>query len=197
VAVASQQMVTPEDPADPCAAPGLAPYYAQGVRLGTDAVRRSWRHFGTCDRVEEFADFFAKRLERLDPSCGRLRGLRAECRQAGVAEGVFAELERLQSKCEDRCFLTGERVGQLRAQKYCELMLAYDGDVAVRAWTRRPVALCGLNYQLGCDAAFLGTARTYSNELGECLPYTQGEYKATFTAARTLLCDYSQRYGRR
>jgi hypothetical protein len=177
-----------------CASPRLRRAFAEGQARGERHVRGVWRRFGSCGRVDAFADAIMQNLEEREG--GHFdTGLRAQCRSAGVAEGVFAELERIQSTCADRCFLTGERVGALKARAYCERMIETGGELAARAWVRRPVATCGLNYQLGCDAAFLGETREYENELGACLPYTRGEFSQVWTDTRLRVCDYSRRSG--
>jgi hypothetical protein len=81
-------------------------------------------------------------------------------------------------------------VGTLKAKLYCELMIENQRQVEIDAWVRRPVAVCGLNYQVGCDATFLASTRSYMNPSGSCLPYTELSYQPSWDRARLRVCEF-------
>jgi hypothetical protein len=180
----------PPTPIEPCATPALSRAYEQGAKAAIRAVRDLWSEFGKCTRVEAFADRVVEKFDSWSERTKPDAGPRRQCRQAGVSDGTFSELERIQVRCESRCFLTGERVGAIKARLYCELMIENQGQVDIDAWMRKPVAVCGLNYQVGCDATFLSSTRSYANPSGACLPYTEVSYQPIWNHARLRVCEF-------
>ena len=132
-----------------------------------------------------------ERIQDLGPEKEKDKA-RKRCRYVGMLEGVFAELDIVQQECVSECFLDGDVVGAIKAKTYCDLVIDAAGELDPVPWIRTPVGTCGLAFEVGCDARFLATTRVYSNDSGECLPYTAKPYFGIWDASRLQSCDYEQ-----
>jgi hypothetical protein len=162
--------------------------YNTGHRLGKTIVASAWAQVNDCDQLEYFLDVVADNISRLTLPAGASSSL--ACRYTGTADGVFDALDELYGSCSDQCFLEGSFAGEISAQVYCELSIALGGLGLVDDFIRGPVQTCGLNFEVGCDATFIGVSRVYSNAFGSCLPYTEGAYFPVWHQARQNQCIY-------
>ena len=137
----------------------------------------------------EFADLVDAKLDEITLPKNRENKLHKRCRYAGAMEGIFAELECIQNECWQICFMDGDRVGRIEAKAFCDLVIEAEGNVDAEDWLRGPVDVCGLSYQIGCDAAFLAVPVTYENEFGACVEYIKLE---SWDQSRLKACDYPE-----
>jgi hypothetical protein len=188
VTAAGEARAQPDVPPG-CADDRDARSYALGVMLGERIVSSAWARIADCDRVDYFSDVVAANLERLSLRPGASNYL--ICRYTGTYDGVFNALESMIGTCADQCFLDGELAGELSAEIYCELSIMLGGLALADDFLRGPVEICGLNFEIGCDSAFMSTTWTYANAFGVCEPYTTGEFFAVWDQARNNQCLYS------
>jgi hypothetical protein len=181
---ASAQTSPPPPPA--CA--GAASAYRTGLTLGQRIVTSSWNRVNDCDRIDYFLQVVEDNVSRLtlpdNPSTSTI------CRYTGTADGVYQALDNLCGACFDQCFIDGEFAGQISGEIYCELSIALDGLEEADDFIRGPVAVCGLSFETGCDAAFIGVTTSYVNDDGACVSYTEGEYERVWDQARNNQCMY-------
>jgi hypothetical protein len=163
--------------------------YQAGLRGGAYTVRSAWNGVRRdCDRIELFQDIVSNNVSRLT-----LRRRASEyviCRFTGTVDGVYDELDALWGECDEQCFAEGEFIGEMAAQVYCELSLALGGLETADRFIRGPVQTCGMNFEMGCDFAFIDTTYNYSNMLGECSPYTEGDFEEVWDETRNNQCTY-------
>jgi hypothetical protein len=162
--------------------------YKTGLKIGKTIVKSAWANISDCDRVDYFLDVVLVKVSRLTLKEGASNA--TVCRYTGTADGVYEELDTLYGTCADQCFIDGEFAGSLSAEIYCELSIALGGLVEADDFLRGPVAICGLNFEIGCDSAFIATSVDYANADGECLAYTEGEYETVWDQARNNQCAY-------
>jgi hypothetical protein len=162
--------------------------YEMGLRLGGMLVSSAWARVSDCDQLEYFLDIVADNVGRLTLQPGASAAM--ACRYAGTVDGVYDALDDLYGTCSDQCFLEGSFAGEISAQVYCELSIALGGLGLADDFMRGPVQTCGLNFEVGCDATFIGVSLSYVNALGSCAPYTQGEYFPVWDQARHNQCIY-------
>ena len=178
---------------DQCASARSQRIYRRAWIVGFEVVSLAWdRRGANCASSEAFADGIAQRFETAQQA-GDPEAVLAEhrrCRKAGVLDGVYAALDVIQNLCAQTCFLDGTVVGDLAAVSYCEIALAGDGPLAVDAWLRGPVGACGLDYEVGCDATYVGKSTSYGSASGSCAPLTVGAYEVPWDRTRARACDY-------
>ncbi len=175
-----------------CSDAALEKAFRRGEAVGKLFVQVVWGAFGCCNKVDQFVDRFMTRIQEIAPEIDADR-VRRRCRYAGVIEGIFAELEKIQQDCETKCFMDGKFIGIIEAKAYCDLVIDTGGDLDPEPWIRTPVATCGFEFETGCDTAFLGTTQTYANTDGACEPYTRDPYFEVWDRCRLRSCDYSNR----
>jgi hypothetical protein len=174
---------------DRCAAPKLRKFYRKGWQKGFQAVSRAWdRRGGDCTRSEAFVQRISARVEAAQAQADPEANAKAHkaCRRAGVLDGAFAALAVVQGLCDQVCFLDGEVVGGLAARSFCALAASAGAPPEVDGWLRGPVDACGLSYETGCDATFIGD--TIDGAAG-CPGYTEGAWEAPWDATRARACD--------
>ncbi len=172
-----------------CESPRDERAFNVGRAAGASIARQAWRSVNDCDRVERFEDLVISVLERYAPPPAPTTY--SLCRFVGVAAGIVDTLDEVFFGCTDACLLEGEFVGEISAVVYCELSIALNGLSTADAFVRGPVQVCGLSFEIGCDASFLGTAFSYVNPQGMCLPFTEGEFEPVFEQARENQCAYN------
>jgi hypothetical protein len=177
------------DCVDPCAAPARKRAFRVGRALGMARIRSLWRNINDCDQVEAFEVRVVNAISEIEPPAGDTPPIR-QCRFAGRIEGVIAQLEHLQAVCSAVCYMDGDLVGHLAAKLYCDLAIDSGGELEAEQWFRQPVNVCGLTYQVACDTRYLGDTKTYSNDLGSCLPYTEEPFWEVWERTRLRCCDY-------
>lgn len=160
-----------------------------GQAAGASLARQAWRSIDDCDRVEHFEEIVLSALDRYAPPSSPTTY--TLCRFVGVAAGIVDTLDEVFFECTDACLLEGELVGEMSALVYCELSIALNGLRTAEDFIRGPVQVCGLSFEIGCDSAFLGTAFSYDNSVGACLPFTEGEFEPVFDQARENQCAYN------
>jgi hypothetical protein len=180
---------------DLCASARSQRIYRRAWLVGFEAVSLAWdRRGANCARSEAFVDRITQRFETAqqagDPEA--VLGEHRRCRKAGVLDGAYAALDVIQNVCDQTCFLDGTVVGDLAAVSYCEIALAGDGPLDVDAWLRGPVGACGLNYEIGCDATYVGMSTSYQSAAGACEPVTAGAYEVPWDRTRARACDYPE-----
>ena len=185
VATAGQAQAAP--PAN-CATGLAASSYKTGQKLGKTMVKSAWHNVDDCDRIDQFLEILEGNVSRLTLKAGASNS--TVCRYTGTVDGVYEELDTLYGTCADQCFLDGEFAGQLSAEVYCELSIALGGLAEADDFLRGPVAICGLNFEIGCDSAFIGVSLEYSNPDGVCATYTEGDYETVWDQARNNQCAY-------
>jgi hypothetical protein len=163
--------------------------FNSGVQLGTGLADAAWANVNDCDRVDDFNDIITDDVGRyqLAPNPSNY----TYCRYSGVIAGVLDELAVILDDCAGQCRAEGEIVGQISAMAYCELSLALGGLSSADAFLRGPVATCGASFQEGCDPAFDSFSQNYTNTLGACLQYTEGDYADVWDQARYYQCAYN------
>jgi hypothetical protein len=167
--------------------------YQSGEKLGLFWVKWMWKHFRCCDRVERFADALMVLVEKLDQKTNSEKGL-PRCRHAGIVEGALEAMNGIETQCQTDCYNKGDAVGAVKAKTYCDQAIAASGQLQPPTWTRKSVGICGLAYEMGCDARFLGVTTSYANAQGlACSPYTSGLYSDIWDRSRLKSCDYSQK----
>jgi hypothetical protein len=143
--------------------------------------------------VEAVADRIVQAMLSFENRADVLQsGPHRRCLVAGLIDGGHDALDAIQATCSETCFLNGEFVGTVSAQRYCEAAISTDGDVQAEAWTRQPVNLCGFDFESSCDATFWGVSTSYQNDQGQCLPYTYNEFFQTWDNTRLRACDYQE-----
>lgn len=184
---AHAQVSTPV-PATCSATPQATSAYRTGLRLGERIVTTSWSRVNDCDRVEYFLSIVEDNVSRLTlpPNASNS----TICRYTGTVDGVYNMLDQLYGTCADQCFLDGEFAGEISGEVYCELSIALGGLAAADDFLRGPVQVCGLNFEIGCDSAFIGTTVSYANSEGVCEPFTEGEFFDVWDQARNNQCAY-------
>jgi hypothetical protein len=185
---AQAQTSAPVPPA--CAATTSASSaYRTGLRLGERTVNSAWDNVRRdCGRVDQFMDIIDSSLTRLTLPAGA--SLATVCRYAGNIDGAYGALDLLYGTCADQCFLDGEMIGALTGEIYCELSIALGGLVAADEFIRGEVQVCGLNFEIGCDSAFIGTTLEYENTDGVCLPFTEDGFEPVWDQVRNNSCAY-------
>jgi hypothetical protein len=162
--------------------------YRTGQRLGERIVTQSWSRVNDCDRIDYFLSIVEDNVSRLTLPPGS--SLSTICRYTGTVDGVYSMLDQLYGTCVDECFLDGEFAGALSGEVYCELSIALGGLDEADDFIRGPVQVCGFNFEIGCDFAFIATTVGYENVDGVCEPYTEGEFFEVWDQARNNQCMY-------
>lgn len=164
--------------------------YTRGLQQGANTVRMAWNAVRRdCDRIEYFQDIVSDNVSRL--SLPRRARDYVICRYTGTVDGVYDELDALWGQCDDQCFAEGGIVGEMAGQVYCQLSLALGGLVTADRFIRGPVQVCGFNFEMGCDSAFIDTTYNFSNGLGECAEYTDGDFWDVWDETRNNQCMYT------
>jgi hypothetical protein len=174
-----------------CSDSKLAHQYAIGTSKGQKTVDQLWRKSRSCGQLEAFADQVwqeVQAIQMLDD--GEERAMKL-CRHSGTIEGALDQLDTIETSCDQLCFFDGEERGKLTGKLYCDLMIETGGGVVAADWIRGPVGECGLNYEGGCDSAFLGVSTAYTNAAGSCAPYSNGAFLMTWNNSRSKSCDYN------
>jgi hypothetical protein len=184
-----------DDCENECATPELESAYQKGWTDGFAAVTEIWDRDDDCDASEEIIADITRQIEEAQQKPGGDTGEARRCRKAGVLDGGYAAIDSIQVFCDEVCFADGELVGAVAAAAYCEMAIDADCGKDAGEWMRGPVNLCGLNYEIGCDGAFIGTSIDYVNEKGACEPYTLGEHEQAWDRTRNVACDYQNRPG--
>ncbi|MGC4070398.1 MAG: hypothetical protein QM784_38185 [Polyangiaceae bacterium] len=117
------------------------------------------------------------------------------CRYSGQIEGTFLELESIQQQCATRCFMDGDLVGRIEAKAYCDLAIDSGGALDLVQWVRKPVGICGFEFETGCDVSFLSNTLAYANGNGACEPYTRAPFFAVWDGTRLESCDFNRSSG--
>jgi hypothetical protein len=169
--------------------------YDQGWRNANHKILQMWRQQRRdCDRLEPWMERVLAEIEKIVRHQHRADAhAHRRCRIAGGVDGAFAGIEEVERHCLGACLLSGELVGAVAAVTYCELAIAHCGDVDAPEWIRRPVNVCGLAYEVGCDSAFIGDTIAYQSEAGACIDYTAGEFAQVWERSRLRACDYHER----
>jgi hypothetical protein len=165
--------------------------FLHGAQKGRNRVAVTWKKYDSCERLEEFVDEFMLQLEGLLPEADSNK-TRKNCRYSGQVEGTFLELEVIQQRCESRCFMNGDFVGQVEAKAYCDLAIDATGELDPVQWLRKPVGICGFAFELGCDVSFVANTLAYTNDVGACEPYTRSPFFGIWDGFRAESCDYHQ-----
>jgi hypothetical protein len=162
--------------------------YKAGLKVGEKVVQVAWQSINDCDQVEHFLDVVGEDVDHLTlpvhPSAATV------CRYTGTVDGVYNKLDALYGTCADQCFLDGQFAGELSGEVYCELSIALGGLAAADDFLRGPVAVCGFNFEVGCDSSFISVTETYANTDGLCEPFTVGEFSEVWEQARNNQCAY-------
>jgi hypothetical protein len=162
--------------------------YKTGLKLGERIVQTSWNRINDCDRVEYFLSIVEDNVSRL--TLPPRSSNSTICRYTGTVDGVYGALDTLYGTCADQCFLDGEFAGELSGEVYCELSIALGGLAAADDFLRGPVQVCGFNFEIGCDSAFIDTTTSYTNTDGVCGPFTEGSFFTVWDQARNNQCAY-------
>lgn len=64
------------------------------------------------------------------------------------------------------------------------------GPLDLEGWLRGPVDVCGLEYETGCDTAYIATSASYHGVASACEPLTEGDYEPPWDHLRERACDY-------
>ncbi len=170
-----------------CAGRREAMFYERGVDRGRLIVAQSWASINDCGEIDYFFDILADNVSRLTLREGA--SLSLACMYSGTTDGVFDALGDLYGECSDLCFLDGTMAGELSAQIYCDLSIAFGGLIEPEDFVRGPVQTCGFNFEVGCDVAFVEETMSYVDPLGNaCLPYTQDPHFDVWDATRNNMC---------
>jgi hypothetical protein len=162
--------------------------YKAGLKLGEKVVQVSWNSINDCDQVEHFLDIVYEDVSRL--TLPQNPSLATTCRYTGTVDGVYNKLDELYGTCADECFLDGQFAGELSGEVYCELSIALGGLAVADGFMRGPVAVCGFNFEVGCDSSFVALTTSYANTDGLCEPFTEGEFSDVWEQARVNQCAY-------
>ena len=174
--------------------------YTAGFAQGEKITQMAWNNVKDCDKIDYFLGVLYDNVSRFAPQFPDLPTDPAQaeiekkkrvpllCRYAGTTDGVYAKLDALYGTCSDECFADGEFIGTMAGQVYCELSIALGGLVEADSFIRGQVAVCGLNFEFGCDSAFIST--TVSYEVDQCVEYTEGQYFNVWDQARNNQCAY-------
>ncbi len=181
---------------DQCADSNLDKKYQSGVTKGAKLVSQAWKHFASCDKVERFTDSVLADVDaKLATNEANEDKPGKRCRQAGVAAGTYAGLDAVQQYCADKCFMHGDFVGAMAAIMYCNLAIDAAGAIDPEPWIRLPVSVCGFEFEVACDARFLGITASYANAFGACSLYTGPAYSETWNRSRLKSCDFDNHDG--
>lgn len=168
----------------PCASGQNLVTYNSGVASGRALARTAWVGIGQDpDRVEELAGAIIALLRRTRP---KRVGAADGCRVGGVIEGAVSELLVIQDTVIRQCILDGETWGALAAELYCGIAVGVGGVNLEAYLARKPVGICGTNFQQSCDATLVDAARASA----ECLPYIQGPFANAFARYQNNQCTY-------
>lgn len=175
-----------------CSAPNLTRKYRRNWTLARMVVAKIWEVVvHDCDRSEAFAERVIERIYAMEARLEESTSEAKRCRIIGRIDGALMGLDIVQEYCGLHCFLSGDVVGTIAAKVYCDLAIETDGALTAEPWVRPPVNICGMNFELACDTTFFADTMSYVNDLGECLPYTLGDYFETWDNSRAKSCDYS------
>ncbi len=176
-----------------CTEAKLAKKYQQGVTRGVRVVSKAWKRTGSCALIEAFVDSVLTDFDvevASDPTTEEKPGKR--CRLSGRLDGLFAALDSVQAYCDSKCVADGELIGRIEAIAYCNLVIDAAGAIDPEPWLRLPVGVCGFEFEVSCDAKFLGVTSSYATASGACGPYTQSPYLDIWNRSRLKSCDYYQ-----
>jgi len=168
-------------------APELRSYRA-GYRQGEYLVNAAWNRVSNCDEIETFETLVMNSVSRYTLNEGA--SLSTVCRYSAVITAILDGIDSLYWDCEELCTQDGELAGDISGQAYCELSIALGGLAEADDFIRGPVQICGLAFEIACDQTFEVVTTSYSNDDGECVVYTEGEFEAVWRQAQNNQCAY-------
>ena len=177
---------------DSCSDSKSSVAYQSGEKLGARWVQWMWKHYRCCDRVEKFDDALTILVEKIQQWADAEKGV-PQCWHMGIVAGALEAMDSVETQCQDSCSAKGETTGAAAAKTYCDQAIGAGGQLQPPTWTRQPVGICGLAYEMACDAKFLGTTTSYVNGQGACAPYTRDPYSEIWNLTRLQSCDYYRR----
>ena len=160
--------------------------YNTGKKLAAMIVKQAWlsveqepqRFDEMADAVRGSVSTAITNLQSQNPSDLVL------CRAKGLSQGVCDSLGEIQDEVAGICLLDGEMWGELSADLYCALSIAFEGLDVVGLLPAAPVGLCGQSFEEGCEDTFADLT-TGSDE---CFDYTTGAFSAVFAESQHNLC---------
>jgi hypothetical protein len=163
--------------------------YNTGKKLAEMIVKQAWLTVGEdplrfdemADAVRESVTTAIEKLQTQNPSDLVL------CRAKGLSQGVCDALGAVQDGVEGVCLLDGEIWGELSADLYCSLSIAFGGLDVVGLLPAAPVdTLCGQSFVEGCQDSFAD----FSTGTPECVDFTVGGFVAVWTETQTNMCVF-------
>lgn len=177
----------------PPACKGTVAAYQAGVRQGNTLVKRAWLSVNNCDQLDAFVALVKANVSGFSLSGTSTYNI---CRHTGLIDGVFQQLDSVWQGCNGQCCQEGAAIGELAAKLYCDLSILLGGLGSPDEFVRRPVFLCGAQFETCCDRSFTGTSQAYigldfSGLQQQCKPYTEGSYFKVWDGTRVLQCAYT------
>jgi hypothetical protein len=108
------------------------------------------------------------------------------CRAKGLAQGLCDALGDIQDEVEGICLLDGEMWGELSADLYCSLSIAFGGLDVVGLLPAAPLSICGQSFEEGCQDTFADLT-TGSDE---CFDFTAGSFIPVFEESQHNMCVF-------
>lgn len=165
-----------------CSGGSALRFYNNGVMQGRNLGASAWGSVNDCDSLETFENIVMNNLNDFVVPPGSSNAV--ICRHSGMTEGIIQQLEVISQRCASLCAREGKIIGQLSALLYCQLSNALGGLSNPDLFIRRPVFVCGFNYQVSCDAKFVGDTQN------NCSSYTRNPWIAVWNKTRHNQCAY-------
>ncbi len=168
--------------------------YLAGVQQGKTLVDRAWASVNNCDLLEHFSDIVTTNVESYTVTSSSAYVI---CRYSGLVDGTFERLDAVWTDCAGVCCKEGIAIGRLAADLYCQLSILLQGLGEPLNFVRKPVWTCGFEFQVCCDAEFMGYSQVYPASdpnvpvTPACLPYTVDSFASVWDKTRNVECAYT------
>jgi hypothetical protein len=162
--------------------------YNTGKKLAAMIVNQAWATVGEDPlRFEELSETVRTAVGNAIQNLASQNPSEAvQCRAKGLAQGLCDALDDIQTEVEGVCLLDGEAWGELSAELYCSLSIAFGGLDVVGLLPAAPVGLCGQSFEESCEDTFADL--TTADD--ECADFTVGSFLAVFTESQTNMCIF-------
>ncbi|HVK68648.1 MAG TPA: hypothetical protein VM694_29515 [Polyangium sp.] len=168
-----------------CRQPRERRAFDAGVRSGASLVESAWNAVNDCDQVERFADLVMNNLDSID--IPRESSDYVLCRVAGIVQGAEEVVDHTWNRCDWECRKEGELMARIGGKLYCDLSISLGGLGLASDIIRLPVRTCGLAFQIGCDAEFIGYTQNYPM----CGQFTRDPFTPVWNQTRNNQCVYN------
>lgn len=168
-----------------CSSPRDRRAFHAGVRSGESLIESAWNAVNDCDRIEDFANLVMRNID--DIEIPQESSTYVLCRVAGIVQGAEAVVDQTWNRCDWECRKEGELIARIGGKMYCDLSISLGGLGLAQDIIRFPVRTCGLAFQIGCDAEFMGYTQNYPM----CGAYTRDPFTPVWHQTRNNQCTYN------